>query len=271
MVSPFCLPPISLWNALHFLLWVRFHFRMGTAVSKRKNLRSDAISSVAAKVRWVSELNTRTDTGLRRAAGRPPLTLELWHACLSVEKSLLVKTRSPALDNLLLMFYTCRTPAAVTSKTSNLCHVAKKNSFGETQQFQSLQAASSPKICVKQQQQTYFCCCCFVVAGGSVLSCFIPFLLNSRSLSSVQFKIHTYICKQLKSIQLLCNSDPVGHESKIRENISFCGRQQIGSNLQTSVQNSLPEVREEVLFPLSEICTGQNVFGQFLSSGFVGL
>lgn len=30
-----------------------FHFSMGTAVSKRKNLRSDAISSVAAKVRWV--------------------------------------------------------------------------------------------------------------------------------------------------------------------------------------------------------------------------
>lgn len=29
----------------------RFHFSMGTAVSKRKNLRSDAISSVAAKVR----------------------------------------------------------------------------------------------------------------------------------------------------------------------------------------------------------------------------
>lgn len=37
------------WSALSPL--GRFHFSMGTAVSKRKNLRSDAISSVAAKVR----------------------------------------------------------------------------------------------------------------------------------------------------------------------------------------------------------------------------
>lgn len=37
------------WSALSLL--GRFPFSMGTAVSKRKNLRSDAISSVAAKVR----------------------------------------------------------------------------------------------------------------------------------------------------------------------------------------------------------------------------
>ncbi|XP_035246155.1 NMDA receptor synaptonuclear signaling and neuronal migration factor [Anguilla anguilla] len=39
-----------LWNEL-FLCQRCFHFSMGTAVSKRKNLRNDAISSVAAKVR----------------------------------------------------------------------------------------------------------------------------------------------------------------------------------------------------------------------------
>ncbi|KAJ8413817.1 hypothetical protein AAFF_G00064150 [Aldrovandia affinis] len=40
----------GLWNELFFRL-CRFHSSMGTAVSKRKNLRNDAISSVAAKVR----------------------------------------------------------------------------------------------------------------------------------------------------------------------------------------------------------------------------
>lgn len=39
-----------LWNELFSCLH-RFHASMGTAVSKRKNLRNDAISSVAAKVR----------------------------------------------------------------------------------------------------------------------------------------------------------------------------------------------------------------------------
>uniref|UniRef100_A0AAQ4S9R2 NMDA receptor synaptonuclear signaling and neuronal migration factor b n=1 Tax=Gasterosteus aculeatus aculeatus TaxID=481459 RepID=A0AAQ4S9R2_GASAC len=43
--------PVSVWNGRRVSLRGRFHFSMGTAVSKRKNLRSDAISSVAAKVR----------------------------------------------------------------------------------------------------------------------------------------------------------------------------------------------------------------------------
>lgn len=42
-----------LWNERVSCLR-RFHVSMGTAVSKRKNLRNDAISSVAAKVRWVT-------------------------------------------------------------------------------------------------------------------------------------------------------------------------------------------------------------------------
>ncbi|KAM4531975.1 NMDA receptor synaptonuclear signaling and neuronal migration factor isoform 2-T2 [Fundulus diaphanus] len=42
--------PSSVWNE-HFSRLRRFHVSMGTAVSKRKNLRNDAISSVAAKVR----------------------------------------------------------------------------------------------------------------------------------------------------------------------------------------------------------------------------
>lgn len=43
----------DIWNVL-FSCKRCFHASMGTAVSKRKNLRNDAISSVAAKVRWVS-------------------------------------------------------------------------------------------------------------------------------------------------------------------------------------------------------------------------
>jgi len=45
--------PPCLWNERVSCLR-RFHVSMGTAVSKRKNLRNDAISSVAAKVRWVT-------------------------------------------------------------------------------------------------------------------------------------------------------------------------------------------------------------------------
>lgn len=41
------------WNE-QFPRLRRFHVSMGTTVSKRKNLRNDAISSVAAKVRWVT-------------------------------------------------------------------------------------------------------------------------------------------------------------------------------------------------------------------------
>ena len=50
--------PTGGWNDLLFLLCC-FHFSMGTAVSKRKNLKNDAISSVAAKVRWVSDRYSR--------------------------------------------------------------------------------------------------------------------------------------------------------------------------------------------------------------------